>query len=602
MTDRPKRRRINDDEDDGDDLNEPVSAARSTGNNNEDELVDPTQVPFAPAGPSPRRLRRIHRDIYHDESSDDPDFDKDGDEEKHDAAEEELLDRDAAIDMEVDPYYEEDEGEGEDLIENAMKDYQRIDALDTYGTEGIDDREYESMDREKRLAADAEIARRERVNRNSAGVFYGAALDDFQIEEDDEARRLRREQFRRPHRLDEEGVPEEEEEREREDDEVNLEAFSVPLREWIAQDRTRREIQRRFRKFLATFRGLTADGRNRGPLIYEPKIRSMAANNGQTLEVSFLHFADVEPTMGIWLQEAPRDMLDILNESATKYTLDLFPHYNAIRDEIHVRFSDYPILDSLRDLRRLHLDTLVKITGVVTRRSAVFPQVKLAYYDCARCNYTLGPYRVDAVATGAASAGGMDAEGSTLNAPGVCANCESQGPFKLNSAKTQYRNYQRVTIQETPGTVPPGRVPRSKVLIFSNDLCDRARPGEEVEVTGIYTFFHNFGMSSKTGFQVFDTQIDANHVVRREDLASSTNLTASDRAKILELARDPIIGDRIVRSIAPSIYGHKHVKTAIAMSLFGGVAKNINDKHRIRGDINVLLLGDPGTAKASDIV
>jgi len=566
MSERSKRRRRHDvdDEDDTD-----------------DDFVDPDQVPFAPAGPAPRRLRRIHPDIY-------------GDDEESVGNSTQIapeIEEDAGIDMEVDDVQDEEEEEGEDLIENAMRDYQRIDALDTYGTEGIDDREYDGMDRETRLAAEAEIARRNQT-RDSSGIY---AMDDFQIEEDEDARRRRRDQFL-PQRL--EGERDEEVGAEEEEADVNLEAFNVPLREWVAQDRTRREIQRRFRRFLASYRG--TDGNNaRRPPMYSLKLRQMAADNGQSLEVSYLHLADAEPTMAIWLQEAPRDMLDILNESMTKYTLELFPYYGSIRDEIHVRFSDYPILDGLRDLRRSHLDTLVKITGVVTRRSSVFPQIKLAYYDCAKCNSALGPYRVDNGLGPSGASAEDNADGSSLNAPGVCANCESHGPFKLNSAKTLYRNYQRVTIQETPGTVPAGRVPRSKVLIFSNDLCDRARPGEEVEVTGIYTFYHNLSMSYKTGFQVFDTQIDANHVCRKEDLSSTKNLTIGDKEKILELARDPMIGDRIARSIAPSIYGHKHVKTAIAMSLFGGVAKNINNKHRIRGDCNLLLLGDPGTAKAS---
>ena len=85
---------------------------------------------------------------------------------------------------------------------------------------------------------------------------------------------------------------------------------------------------------------------------------------------------------------------------------------------------------------------------------------------------------------------------------------------------------------------------------------------------------------------------------KREDKSSTANLSEDDIQAILDLSKDPRIGERIIRSIAPSIYGHEVPKTALAMSLFGGVAKNINDKHRIRGDVNVLLLGDPGTAKS----
>jgi DNA replication licensing factor MCM2 len=75
-------------------------------------------------------------------------------------------------------------------------------------------------------------------------------------------------------------------------------------------------------------------------------------------------------------------------------------------------------------------------------------------------------------------------------------------------------------------------------------------------------------------------------------------LTDEDKAEIRELARDPRIGERIVQSIAPSIYGHDDVRMALALALFGGESKNPGEKHRIRGDINVLIMGDPGTAKS----
>jgi DNA replication licensing factor MCM2 len=161
-----------------------------------------------------------------------------------------------------------------------------------------------------------------------------------------------------------------------------------------------------------------------------------------------------------------------------------------------------------------------------------------------------------------------------------------------------YRNVQRVNLQETPGSVPPGRVPRTKEVLLTDDLIDIARPGEEVEVTGVFEHTFDSSLTIKSGFPVFGTFIYANHIRKREDDSSAANLSESDIRKILELARDPKIGERIVQSIAPSIFGHDFCKMALAMSLFGAVPKNVDDKHRIRGDVNVLLLGDPGTAKS----
>ncbi|RKP21306.1 MCM-domain-containing protein, partial [Rozella allomycis CSF55] len=161
-----------------------------------------------------------------------------------------------------------------------------------------------------------------------------------------------------------------------------------------------------------------------------------------------------------------------------------------------------------------------------------------------------------------------------------------------------YENYQKVTLQESPGTVSAGRLPRHKEVVLLADLIDCARPGEEIEVTGIYKNNFSIAMNNKHGFPVFETIIEANYVCKKQDLFASTRLTEDDQQEIRKLSSDPNIGQRIIKSIAPSIYGHENIKTAIALSMFGGQPKNIQNKHRVRGDINVLLLGDPGTAKS----
>lgn len=122
--------------------------------------------------------------------------------------------------------------------------------------------------------------------------------------------------------------------------------------------------------------------------------------------------------------------------------------------------------------------------------------------------------------------------------------------------------------------------------------------GRAQEVTGIYRNNFDTSLNIKNGFPVFSTVLEANHINKKEDQYAAFRLTEEDEKQIRALARDERIGKRIIKSIAPSIYGHEDIKTAIALALFGGVPKDINRKHRIRGDINVLLLGDPGTAKS----
>jgi DNA replication licensing factor MCM2 len=276
-------------------------------------------------------------------------------------------------------------------------------------------------------------------------------------------------------------------------------------------------------------------------------------------------------------------MLQIFDDVALEAILLYYPSYERIHSEIHVRITELPTSLTLRDLRQTNLNCLVRVSGVVTRRSGVFPQLKYVKFDCGKCGTTLGPFFQDTAKEVKIS---------------FCSNCEGRGPFTVNSEQTVYRNYQKMTLQESPGSVPAGRLPRHREVILLWDLIDCAKPGEEVEVTGIYRNNFDASLNSKNGFPVFSTVLEANHINKKEDLFAAFRLTEEDERMIRNLAKDERISKRIIKSIAPSIYGHEDIKTAIALSLFSGVPKDINRKHRIRGDINILLLGDPGTAKS----
>lgn len=145
--------------------------------------------------------------------------------------------------------------------------------------------------------------------------------------------------------------------------------------------------------------------------------------------------------------------------------------------------------------------------------------------------------------------------------------------------QTVYRNYQKLTLQESPGTVPAGRLPRYKEVILLNDLIDCARPGEEIvgsssciffsflflvsetllilvlhpcyffqEVTGIYTNNFDMSLNTKNGFPVFATVVEANYVTKKQDLFSAYKLTQEDKEEIEKLAKDPKIGERVCYS------------------------------------------------------
>jgi len=471
----------------------------------------------------------------------------------------------------------DEEDDGEELIgEDMHADYRPMGALDEYEADGIDENEYDDLDHEARAAADAELRARDQRERPSR---IPAAL--LTPEDEDEEERPRRRRREEPEPGDDSGATLEDILGE-EDSGINLEDYQGSLGDWIQTPAVREEIKRRFRNFLIHFDPEASDEAESSTK-YSMIVRKMCTSNRESLPVSYMHLSKEVPILAIWVADAPNAMLELLDVAAMDVVRIMFPEYEKIQPNIHVRITDLPIQDSIRDLRQVHMGCLVKVSGVVTRRSGVFPQLKVCKYNCGSCGYVLGPFTVQ----------GMEPKMAGTQ----CPSCQNKGPYSLNTEQTIYCNYQQLTLQESPSSVPAGRLPRQKSVVLTWDLIDMVKPGEEIEVTGTYATSFDAALNRKSGFPVFATVIEANHVMKKED-ADLQALTDQDRLEIHRLSKNPQIRKKIIDSIAPSIFGHLDIKTSIALSLFGGQAKDINGKHRIRGDINVLLLGDPGTAKS----
>ncbi|CUM65266.1 uncharacterized protein PRCAT00002899001 [Priceomyces carsonii] len=487
-----------------------------------------------------------------------------------------------------------DEEEGEDLLDNMENDYRRNESQDHYdlGDGNIDDEEYEEMDAATRRRIDQQLNKRDTLfggengHRSRGQAFLddeGEGLDD--MGEVDQyglpVQRRRRRQYE-----DEPDDLMEEEEIDPFNEELSLESLTdikaPSITEWILQPAISRSIARELKSFLLEYTD------EKGRSVYGARIRTLGEVNAESLEVSYDHLAESKAILALFLATSPAEILKIFDIVAMEATELHYPNYSQIHQEIHVRITNFPNYLNLRDLRESNLNQMVKIGGVVTRRTGVFPQLKYVKFDCLKCGVVLGPFIQDS---------------NTEVKISFCTNCHAKGPFKINSEKTLYRNYQRVTIQESPGTVPAGRLPRHREVILLWDLVDIAKPGEEIEVTGIYKNNYDGHLNAKNGFPVFATIMEANSIRRKE--SSSNNgensinaWSEEEEREFRKLSHERGIIDKIISSMAPSIYGHKDIKTAIACSLFGGVPKDINGKHSIRGDINVLLLGDPGTAKS----
>lgn len=496
----------------------------------------------------------------------------------HGADDDEDIDGDGDIIADLDDAgadLDDDEDNEIDLFGNNFERDYAPRSDNQYDDLDIDEEEYEALDvaTRRRLEAkmekrDAEMARQRRMP---------AAF--MQDEDEDDTMGLENQPRRRRHHYDEQ------EDEDMMDDiveeELSLETLqdvkASSLVEWVAQPAVQRTIKREFRSFLTEYTD------EKGASVYGNRIRTLGEVNAESLEVSYDHLSTSKAILAYFLANAPTEMLKLFDEVAMEVTLLHYPDYERIHSEIHVRISDLPVHYTLRQLRQTHLNCLVRVSGVVTRRSGVFPQLKYVMFKCGKCGSTLGPFQQEANAEVRLS---------------FCQICQSRGPFTVNSEKTVYRNYQKLTLQESPGTVPAGRLPRHREVILLWDLIDKAKPGEEIEVTGVYRNNYDAQLNNRNGFPVFATILEANNVIKSHDQLAGFRLTEEDEHEIRALSRDPLIVDKIIASMAPSIYGHTDIKTAVALSLFGGVSKVAQGKHSIRGDINVLLLGDPGTAKS----
>ncbi|EME41964.1 hypothetical protein DOTSEDRAFT_81001 [Dothistroma septosporum NZE10] len=529
------------------------SGGRKRGRDADEDIPSSNAPPSSPPASSPPVFPQGD-DIDEDDNLDPEDLIQDID----DA--DEMAEDDAGIDL---------------FGDNFDRDYERREEQGYIGADIDDDEDYDQMDPAARRALEARLNRRDRELARQRKV-----PNAFLPDEDEDVMDLTRQPRRRRHRFDEEQDDIDMHE-DIMNEELSLEALAdvkaSSLTDWVSQPAVHKTIAREFKAFLTEYTDAS------GTSVYGVRIRTLGEVNAESLEVDWEHLSESKPTLAYFLVNVPTEVLPIFDAVALEVALYHYPDYERIHSELHVRITNLPVSYTLRQLRQSHLNCLLRVSGVVTRRTGVFPQLKYVKFDCTKCGITLGPFPQDSNAEVKLS---------------FCQNCQSRGPFTLNSEKTVYRNYQKLTLQEAPGTVPAGRLPRHREVILLWDLIDSAKPGEEVEITGVYRNNYDAQLNNKNGFPVFATILEANHVVKSHDQLAGFRLTEEDERDIRALSRDPKIVDKVINSIAPSIYGHNDIKTAVALSLFGGVSKEAQGKHSIRGDINILLLGDPGTAKS----
>ena len=242
-----------------------------------------------------------------------------------------------------------------------------------------------------------------------------------------------------------------------------------------------------------------------------------------------------------------------------------------------------------RTLGSNQLNHMVSLEGIVTKTSLVRPKVvKSVHYNENKQKFHSREYRDQTMTTGAASTSVYPTDDGEGN------------PLVTEYGYCIYRDHQTISIQEMPERAPAGQLPRSVDVILDDDLVDRVKPGDRIQLVGIYRSLGN--RNAGAGSSTFRTLILANNVILLSSKSgggiAQVSITDTDIRNINKISKNRRVFELLSQSLAPSIYGHDYIKKAILLLLLGGQEKNLENGTHLRGDINILMVGDPSTAKS----
>lgn len=243
-----------------------------------------------------------------------------------------------------------------------------------------------------------------------------------------------------------------------------------------------------------------------------------------------------------------------------------------------------------RTLSSQYLNHMVSLEGIVTKCSLVRPKVvKSVHWNEAKSTFHFREYRDQTMtANGAASTSVYPTDDGEGN------------PLVTEYGYCTYRDHQTISIQEMPERAPAGQLPRGVDVILDDDMVDKVKPGDRIQLVGIYRSLGN--RNAGQGSSTFKTLILANNIILLSSKSgggiAQATITDTDIRNINKISKQKKVFDLLSQSLAPSIYGHDYIKKAILLMLLGGMEKNLDNGTHLRGDINILMVGDPSTAKS----
>lgn len=316
---------------------------------------------------------------------------------------------------------------------------------------------------------------------------------------------------------------------------------------------------------------------------YRQRISQMAITGKGSIIVDFVELYGFDQALAEQLLNKPEDYLQHAGNGAYAQLRIEESVYAEKLDKVIVRIRQLLGKENLRKLGSRNMAKLVMIEGIVVRATPVRPMVLQGAFKCKRCG----------------TMNHVEQTGQFLKAPAICAapDCGRDGPFEFSQEESTFIDSQDLRLQERPEDLPPGQLPRTlSIKLVGDEIVDVARPGDHVAIVGIVRAFAPslMGMGK---LRTFILQLDANSIEILGKEPETGPASPEEEEKIRSLSKDPWVHRKIMSSIAPSIFGYEHIKEAIMYLLFGGVSKSLPDIS-IRGEMNALLIGDPGTAKS----
>jgi len=348
---------------------------------------------------------------------------------------------------------------------------------------------------------------------------------------------------------------------------------------------TESALSDRVKDFLIRFKDKS------GSYKYVEQIDEMMPKSAKYIIVDYNDLV-VEPEIEIIFTTDPDRILNAFSRAIKEALQTRFPDYaEKIKDEVRVRLVNYPLQRSLRQINAETIGNIASVSGMVVRASEVKPLAKELVFVCP-----------DEHQTKVVQLKGMD-----VKIPIVCDNpsCKHRD-FELKPEASKFIDFQILRLQELPEDLPPGQLPHYIDVTIRQDLVDNARPGDRIILTGIVRVEQESIAGITRGHSgLYRLRIEGNNIEFLGGRGSKTSrkiereeVSPEDEKMIKTLSESPNVYQRLIDSFAPHIQGQSLIKEAILLLIVGSTQRLLGDGSKIRGDINVFLVGDPGTAKS----